>query len=274
MCTLTHGEAVSDVGRAHARADEDILPSCEIAGARRAPLQRVDPRLRIVACFAFALLVVSMSRMPALIAALGLAIVALFAGRPELHRVRRALAALDGSMVLVIALLPFTVPGEPLFSMFGYPASADGLWRAAAITLKSNAIVLMTLALLGSTELVDVGHALEALGAPAKLVQLLLMTVRYIDVLGREYRRLRLAMTVRGFRMRCNVHTWRTMGYLFGMLFVRSFERADRIGAAMRCRGFNSRFPTFSDMAFARCDAVFAFLAVVAAVAVGALGFV
>ena len=173
-------------------------------------------------------------------------------------------------MILVVALLPFTMPGEPLVSIFGYAASSEGLWRAAQITLRSNAVVLMTLALLGLTDLVY-GHALEKLRVPAKLVQLLLMTVRYIDVLGREYRRLRVAMTVRGFRMRCNVHTWRAMGYLFGMLFVRSLERAERISAAMRCRGFRGRFPTLSDMALARRDAVFAVIAVLAALAVGSL---
>ena len=96
----------------------------------------------------------------------------------------------------------------------------------------------MMLALLGSTELPEIGHALEKLRVPAKLVQLLLMTVRYIDVLGREYRRLRAAMTVRGFQMRSTSIPGAAMGYLFGMLFVRSFERAERISAAMRCRGF------------------------------------
>jgi cobalt/nickel transport system permease protein len=61
------------------------------------------------------------------------------------------------------------------------------------------------------------------------------------------------------------------MGYLFGMLFVRSLERAERISAAMRCRGFTGRFPTLSDMALARRDAVFAVIAVLAALAVGSL---
>ena len=83
------------------------------------------------------------------------------------------------------------------------------------------------------------------------------MTVRYIEVLGHEYRRLRMAMTVRGFRMRCNVHTWRSVGWLFGMLFARSIERAERIGEAMRCRGFTGEFPVLSEIAYTRRDAVF-----------------
>ncbi|MGD1038433.1 MAG: cobalt ECF transporter T component CbiQ [Roseiarcus sp.] len=271
MGALTQDKIPSGVAHVHADEGGDILRAHGIGDDQNVALHRVDPRLRVITCFGFALLVVSMSRPMALIAALAVAVAAIAAARVELRPAWRAMAALDGSMILVIALLPFTMPGEPLVSVFGYPASSEGLWRAAQITLKSNAVVLMTLALLGSTELVDIGHALEKLRVPAKLVQLLLMTVRYIDVLGREYRRLRVAMTVRGFQMRCNVHTWRAMGYLFGMLFVRSLERAERISAAMRCRGFTGRFPTLSDMALARRDAVFAVIAVLAALAVGSL---
>ena len=83
------------------------------------------------------------------------------------------------------------------------------------------------------------------------------MTVRYIEVLGQEYRRLRTAMMMRGFRMRCNVHTWRSVGWLFGMLFARSIDRAERIGEAMRCRGFNGEFPVLTEFAYTRRDAVF-----------------
>ena len=83
------------------------------------------------------------------------------------------------------------------------------------------------------------------------------MTVRYIEVLGREYRRLRTAMVVRGFRMRFSLHTWRSLGHLFGMLFARSIDRAERIGAAMRCRGFNGAFPVLSEPAYTMRDAVF-----------------
>jgi cobalt/nickel transport system permease protein len=177
-------------------------------------------------------------------------------------------------MLMVIASLPFTIPGEPLITVFGFGASAEGLQRAAEIAVKANAVLVMMLALLGTTDVTEIGHALEWLRLPQKMVHLLMMTVRYIDVLGREYRRLRTAMTVRGFRMGCNMHTWRTIGYLFGMLFVRSLERAERISAAMRCRGFNCRFLPLAEMAFTRRDAVFSVVAVALALSLGLLQLV
>jgi cobalt/nickel transport system permease protein len=239
-------------------SERDRILQPEIDETRARPvLTGVDPRLRVIMSFAFAAAVVALDRPAPLVVAVAIAVGAVLAAGLPARRLLRALAALDGSMALVVATLPFTTPGRPLIALFGYGASAEGLARAVEIALKANAVALMALALLGSSELPEIGHALRRLGVPARLAQLLLMTVRYIEVLGREYRRLRTAMTVRGFRMRCNLHTWRSVGHLFGMLFARSLDRAARISAAMRCRGFDGSFPSLSELAFTRRDAVF-----------------
>ena len=236
--------------------DAILQPDAEKAHARSL-LAGVDPRLCVLGSIVFAAAVVALDRLSPLVVAVAIAIVAVLAAGLRPRRLWRVLAALDGSMLLVVASLPFTTPGRPLISILGYGASIEGLTCAVEIALKANAVALMALALLGSSELPEIGHAMRRLGVPAKLTQLLLMTVRYIEVLGREYRRLRTAMTVRGFRMRFSVHTWRSVGWLFGMLFARSIDRAERIGEAMRCRGFNGEFPVLTEFAYTRRDAVF-----------------
>jgi cobalt/nickel transport system permease protein len=134
--------------------------------------------------------------------------------------------------------------------------------------------MLMILALLGSIEPVKLGHAMAQLRLPVKFVHLFLFTVRYIDVQGREYRRLRTAMKARGFRLRCDLHTWRSVGYLFGMLLVRGIERAERILAAMRCRGFQGHFHLMAEAEpVNRRDYAFAGLSVAAACALIALEY-
>ena len=251
-----------------------ILPAPAEGPRAGALLSGVDPALRIVASFAFAFLVVLTDGMAGLVAAVALAIAALAAVGCGGARIWRAVAAVDGSMLLVIATLPFTTPGRPIFALAGFEASFEGLEHGLAIALKANAVTLMALALLGGAELPEIGHALRRLGAPAKLTHLLLMTVRYIEVLGREYRRLRAAMTVRGFRMGFNLHSWRSLGHLFGMLFARSFDRAARIGAAMRCRGFNGEFPRLEAPACASRNAAFLALSGGALALLSALRFV
>jgi cobalt/nickel transport system permease protein len=231
-------------------------PSCD------GPIGRLDPRGRVLAAAAFALLTVGLNRLPALGAALALAAAAVVLSGLKGGAILRRLLALDGLMAVTLLTLPFTVPGDPLAGPFGVEVSRPGALRALAILLKADAVVLMVLALLGTLETVVLGRALGRLGAPEKLVRLYLFTVRYVAVLHREYRRLRTAMRARAFVMRCDRRTWTAAGHLFGMLLVRSIERSERIVAAMRCRGFEGSFPTLDEPGrFRPADGAFALAA-------------
>lgn len=221
-------------------------------------IARFDPRARIVVAVAFAVVVVSLDGSRALVGACVMAVLAAVAAHPPWPSILRRLLAMDGLMLLVLATLPFTVPGEPLMHWAGLAASREGLLQALAITAKANAILMMLAALVGSISTVALGHALQRLYVPAALSHLLLFTVRYLDVLGAEYERLRRAMTARAFRPRTDRHTWRSLGWLVGMLLVRSFERAERVLAAMKCRGFTGRMPTLHDFRFRPADGLFA----------------
>lgn len=219
-----------------------------VAGGRGpSPLDRLDPRTRVLAAAAFALAVVLAGGLAAPAGAVAVAVVLAGLARLDARRTLGRMLALEGFMLLALALLPFTTPGAPVADLAGLPVSAEGLRRAAGIMLKANAVVLATLALAGAMEVVELGHALARLGAPQRFVALFLFTVRYIEVLDREYRRLRLAMRARAFRMRAGLHCWRSIGMLFGMLMVTSAERAERIHAAMRLRGFDGRFHIADD---------------------------
>jgi len=64
-------------------------------------------------------------------------------------------------------------------------------------------------------------------------------------------------MQARAFVMGTNRHTWKSIGYLFGMLLIRSVERAERINDAMKCRGFCGRFYLNDEMKIGRLDIIF-----------------
>lgn len=212
-------------------------------------IRSIDPGVRLLVCALFCLVVISLDRLAAVSLALGLAALTVAAARQKFGTVIRRLGALDGFMLIVLAMLPFSTPGEPLFSVAGFPASREGIVLGAMILLKANAAVLMILALLSSMEPALLGRAMNCLRIPNKFVLLFLFTLRYIEVLSREYWRLRVAMKARGFQMRFDLHTWTSIGYLIGMLLVRSVERSERIVAAMRCRGFNGTFPVLTESA-------------------------
>lgn len=212
-------------------------------------LQRSDARLRVLVALSFALLTVSLSSLPALVAALVSALaVAATAGFTPRDLLRRLLA-LEGLMLGLLVLLPFSVPGETLWQLGPLTASREGLVMAIGIALKANAVVVTLTTWIGTLEPVALGHALARLGIPAKLVHLFLFTVRYLGLLHDEYRRTAQALQVRAFVPRADRHTWRTLGWLVGMLLVRSLERARRVRAAMLCRGFHGRLQPLIDAA-------------------------
>jgi cobalt/nickel transport system permease protein len=221
-------------------------------------MERADPRLRIVVAVVFALVVAMATRLSALGAALAATLLGVALSGLSVRVVLRRLLPLNVVMFLLLLVLPLTSGGTPLAGHgLGRFCFQEGLLLAAVIAIKGNAIVLALLVLLGATDVVTLGHALGHLRVPEKLAHLFLFTVRYLDVLEREYGRLRAAMTARGFRPRMNRHTYRSYGYLAGMLLVRSLDRSERIMAAMKCRGFQGRFYLLDHFAFSRRDVPF-----------------
>lgn len=229
----------------------------ETLGHAYGVIDRLDPRVRAVCAALAALFPLFLATMPALIAALGLALVLVLVERPEMTGLVKRVLAVNAFMLALVLILPWSVPGETLFAAGPLSYSRAGLAQAFAIALKGNAIMLMIAAFLGTLEPVRLAHALERLKMPSKLVLLYLFTVRYIVVLEEEYRQLRRAMTIRAFRPRLDRHSLRSFGYLVGMLLVRALDRSERIQDAMKCRGFSGRFHTHEHFRVGRLDAVF-----------------
>jgi cobalt/nickel transport system permease protein len=126
---------------------------------------------------------------------------------------------------------------------FLHPTDA-GLVVAATLAMKTVALVTLALTLLSSAPLHVTLAASRKLGAPKLLVQLTLLTYRYVFLLLDELSRLRIALRVRGFRNAMTAHAYRTVGQVTGTLLVRGSDRAEHVTQAMRCRGFDGHFHT------------------------------
>lgn len=243
------------------------LPSPQLcvspSGGCRA-LDWVDPRARVLAAGLFSVEVAFAQDFLALGAAMGASIVGAACCGATWGELLKKMTPVNLFMLSLLAILPWTFAGPPLFTLGGGAYSAEGLKLAAAIALKGNAVVLALLALLGSLSVSNLGHALSHLHVPDKLTHLLLFTVRYLSVLRREHLRLAEAMRLRGFHPRMNLHTYRSYGHLIGMLLVHGLDRSERVMTAMKCRGFRGHFYLLDHFAYSRVDARFAL--VVAAV--------
>jgi cobalt/nickel transport system permease protein len=235
-------------------------------------VQQVDPRVRVALGFAFALVAVTLQSLPLLALALALATVLAVLARLPAGQTLRRMLGLDAFMVPILLFLPFTVPGPAIAWVGPFEMTAEGIHEALQIVLTANTVVLAVLALVGTIEPAVLGHALLGLGVPEKMARMLLLTVRYIAVLRAEHDRLRLAMRARAFRAAGNAHTWRSYGFLFGMLLVRSFERSERILEAMKCRGFSGRYFVFEAKPPSPADWVFTGTVLAALLVLGLCG--
>jgi cobalt/nickel transport system permease protein len=219
-------------------------------------LHRLDPRVKIVVAALFSVVVAVADRYGCLVTAVCLSLTLLFLARLSLREVFLRLLIVNAFIVFLWLFLPFTYGGEKLFSIGPLDATREGVIYALLITVKSNTIVLALIALLATSPIITVGHALSHLYVPDKLIHLLFFTVRYLQVLHLEYDRLRDAMRIRAFKPGTNMHTYRSFAYLIGMLLIKSFDRADRIRKAMLCRGFQGRYYLLSHFELQRVDVI------------------
>jgi cobalt/nickel transport system permease protein len=244
---------------------------CRDEADARPRLDRFDARTRIVT--ALALIVAALVVRSPFVLMAGLAGLVAFAWFCELRakEIAGRLLHAEGFLLVLLILLPLTVPGPAALSLGPVELSAPGLDRALKIFLRVNFSALAVLILLAGMEPVRFGHALAGLGVPEKLAHLLLFAARWVALTKEEGLRLHDAMRARAFKASTSLHTFRTLGFFCGQLLVRALERAERIDEAMRCRGFAGRFVLAAEERPGRSDGLFAAGAAVAIIAAVAL---
>ena len=216
--------------------------------------RRFDPRGKIVAAVLFSVAAALVQDLTAAGFALAAAITLAVFLRIPFRLLSRRLWQANLFVLFLWVILPFSISGKVLAAYGPLAITLEGIRLAGLITLKSNAIILVFLSLVVTSPIFVIGHALGSLGIPDKLVHLLLFTYRYLHVMEQEYRRLRDAVTVRAFRPRTSLHSYKTYSYFLGMLLVRSFSRAERVRQAMLCRGFVGRFYSLQSFRYTIAD--------------------
>ena len=141
--------------------------------------------------------------------------------------------------VVFALLMPFVATG-PRVDVLGLSVSEAGVLAAWGLLAKGTLGVMASLTLAATTEPRDVLVGLERLRVPSQLVQIVGFMVRYLDVVTDEMRRMRIARESRGFSGR-GLRAWPVYARTAGALFVRSYERGERVHLAMLSRGYDGR---------------------------------
>jgi cobalt/nickel transport system permease protein len=207
------------------------------------PLRHLDPRWKLAALLVAAAVAATVRTLPAAAAVLAGAVLLAVLGRLPRRWYLARLGALLGFLALFLGFIPFLVHDDgPGLDLGPLRLSWHGVAVAGLLCMRAAALVTLVLVLLATAPVADTLKAAHALRVPGLLVQLAVLTYRYIFVLADELGRLRVALRVRGYRNRMTRHSYRTVGHVAGTLLVRGAERAERVGQAMRCRGFDGHY--------------------------------
>lgn len=134
--------------------------------------------------------------------------------------------------VMMAAVVPFIAEGGERVDVAGWSLSVDGCWAAWNIVAKATLGATASIVLAATTPIPDVLAGLGKLKVPAVLVAIVSFMFRYLDLLIDQLQRMRRAMV-----SRCHDPRWlwqaRPIASSAGALFVRSYERGERIHQAM-----------------------------------------
>ncbi len=160
----------------------------------------------------------------------------------------------SGALARAAIVLPFSAVFGLMSWLAGDPA------RAVALAAKSYVSACAVLVLVASTRMPDLIRAMESLGAPRFLLMVAQFTYRYLFVISEQAQHMRLAAQSRGgfgrggFRMAAGA---------MGVLFARSYGRAESIHRAMLSRGFHGHFHLLAAPRFRHSDGLFLILSTI-----------
>ncbi len=223
-------------------------------------VHRLDPRVKVLATIAF---IVSNVLLPdgAWIAFglawLGIVGAGLLAHIGYAYTFKRSFVALPFALAAVSAI--FAIPGNPVSTLhigsWSLVVTDAGVLRFVSVVVRSWLSVQAAILLTATTQFPDLMHALRHLRLPSTLVATVSFMYRYLSVLTDETTRLLRARESRSARLENapglksgGTILWRARmaGNMAGQLFLRSFERSDRIYNAMLARGYRGHFLTLN----------------------------
>lgn len=205
-------------------------------------LHHLDPRIKIISTIIYTFCIAVLQNLPTASCALLSNILLWTLSKLPLKKVCGRLVLVNGFIFFFWLFLPFSTPGTPIFSIFTLTVSKQGIIHSALITVKANAIFLGIITIISTSPIPALGKALYDLRVPSKLTFLILISYRYLNVIYGEYQKLSRSMEIRGFVPGTNLHTYKTFGYLFAMVLIKSYDRAQRVYQAMLLQGFQGKF--------------------------------
>ena len=209
---------------------------------RHSLVHSLPSHLKIIAALGFILVVVStpITQWPAFIAYFAwLFVVVVVAKIPFLLLLKRAL--IEVPFIFFAVLMPFFGSGEKL-QVGPFELYREGLIAGSGIVVKGTLGVMTAIILSTSTTAREILRGLERLRLPVLMVQIASFMLRYVNVVNDEMERMKIARESRGFEA-TGIKHWKVLATAAGALFIRSYERGERVHLSMLSRGYDGVLP-------------------------------
>ncbi len=212
------------------------LTTLEDLANRNTPVHRLNPFVKFIITGIYLVLVISFApnQVSGLIPYVFYPVLMMAFGEiPAKPLIGRLLAALPFSLFAGLSNVIFN---RTEILQYGNIVITEGMISFISIIMKTALTVMAVLILIATTSMKDLIYVMVRLHLPSIFVLQITMTFRYLEVLLEEasvmyHAYLLRAPKEKGIKL---VHT----GPFLGQLLLRSFDRAERIYNAMRCRGF------------------------------------
>lgn len=131
---------------------------------------------------------------------------------------------------------------------------------ALNIYLRTNMIIFFNLLLFSQSSGYDIVRALNELRFPKNLVSSVYFTLKMIQTLTDEFKKLKLTLRARGFHGSSSMFTYETYGNLFGHIFVQSIRKANAMQDSFKLRGFHGKIYLINNYKLSFYDVILIFL--------------
>ncbi|OGB61394.1 MAG: cobalt ECF transporter T component CbiQ [Caldithrix sp. RBG_13_44_9] len=217
-----------------------------------------DPRLKLLMMMVFIIMVVTVSYERKQWLLFYLVIPIAFAGlsRISILHFLSKLFKLYPMIFLITILIPFfPLPNETPRQFFGIAISISGLQKFFLINAKSILVLFISIVLTITTDFMMLLKGLEKLRVPPIMTAIVSFMYRFIFLLIDEVERMLMAYQSRYLRLSLGKRL-KIIANMIGMLFIRTYERGERIYLAMESRGFQGTIHTLNDLRWKKTDTI------------------
>ncbi|MEM7117279.1 MAG: cobalt ECF transporter T component CbiQ [Chloroflexota bacterium] len=205
----------------------------------QSPIHQWDGRFKVVGLLALIIAFASVENWRVLPLLIGPTVITYATARLPWHALRHRLAMPGYVIAGIIIFLPFVSGETTLFALGPLTVRQEGVALAALIAVRLFCIVTLAFVMFGTDTFIRTIAALRALKFPDIMADMVLLTYRYLNEIGSFFGQMQVAARIRGFQGGIfSLKNIGTLAALVGHLFIRSYEKSERVYKAMVLRGY------------------------------------